>query len=50
MKITHGLVGQIGVVVALLAVLYPRKQVVLGQALLDPVDFALGRVYEQVVV
>ena len=50
LKITHGLVGQIGVVVALLAILYAREQVVLGQALLDPVDFALRRVYEQVVV
>ena len=50
LKITHGLVGQIGVVVALLAVLYAREQVVLGQALLDPVDFALRRMYEQVVV
>lgn len=50
LKITHGLVGQIGVVVALLAVLNAREQVVLGQALLDPVDFALRRVYEQVVV
>ena len=50
LKITHGLVSQVGVVVALLAVLYPWKQVVLGQALLDSVDFALRGVYKQVVV
>lgn len=49
-QVAHGLIGQIGIMVRILAVADSREKVVLRETLLDAVDLRLGGVHEQIVV
>ena len=49
-QVAHGLIGQIGIMVRILAIADSREKVVLRETLLDAVDLRLGGVHEQIVV